>query len=374
MHFTTLIAKNLLRRGVRTILTVVGLSIGIAAVVALLGIAWGFEQSFLSINEAKGIDLVVVRAGVSDKLTSNLEESLGEKLRKVPGVKEIAGSLMDAVSFEQANLVSVLINGWEPGSLLFRGIRLQKGRTLEKADHRVAMLGRVLAMNLGKGVGDTIQVAGEPFQVVGIFESDSLFENGGLIVPRAELQRMMGREGDVTGFVIAGEKNDRASVEALRKRVEAAVPGIAAIPSRDYVQGDIRIRLVKSMAWATSAVALLLGSVGVLNTMMMTVFERTVEIGLLRAIGWRRRRILALIFGEALALGAAGAVCGVILGVVGVNILARLPAASGFVSPDSPLAVIVVGLALGLGLSVLGGLYPALRGAALPPTEALRHE
>ncbi|MHC5539990.1 ABC transporter permease, partial [Singulisphaera rosea] len=250
MHFTTLIAKNLLRRGVRTILTVVGLSIGIAAVVALLGIAWGFEQSFLSINEAKGIDLVVVRAGVSDKLTSNLEEALGEKLRKVSGVKEVAGSLMDAVSFEQANLVSVLINGWEPGSLLFRGIRLQKGRTLAKADHRVAMLGRVLAMNLGKGVGDAIRVAGEPFRVVGIFESDSLFENGGLSVPRSELQRMMGREGDVTGFVIDGDKNDRASVEALRKRVEAAVPGIAAIPSRDYVQGDIRIRLVKSMAWA----------------------------------------------------------------------------------------------------------------------------
>ncbi|MBV8611264.1 MAG: ABC transporter permease, partial [Singulisphaera sp.] len=75
MRFTTLIARNLLRRGVRTALTVVGLAIGIAAVVALLGIAWGFERSFLAINEAKGIDLIVVRAGVSDKLTSNLDEA-----------------------------------------------------------------------------------------------------------------------------------------------------------------------------------------------------------------------------------------------------------------------------------------------------------
>src|SRR4051812_37797207 len=147
MRFTTLIARNLLRRGVRTLLTVVGLAIGISAVVAMLGIAWGFERSFLAINEAKGIDLMVVRAGVSDKLTSTLSESLDQSLRAVPGVSDVAGSLMDVVSFEDAHLVSVLVNGWEPGSLLFRGIRTLRGRELQRGDGRVAMLGRVLAMN-----------------------------------------------------------------------------------------------------------------------------------------------------------------------------------------------------------------------------------
>src|SRR5271165_7063973 len=178
MRFTTLIVRNLLRRGVRTLLTVVGLAIGIAAVVGLLGIAWGFEQSFLAINEAKGIDLVVVRAGVSDKLTSSLAETLGERLRGLPGVRDVAGSLLDAVSFEEANLVSVLINGWEPRSLLFRGIKVLEGRTLAQGDGRSALLGRVLALNLRKKVGDSIAVAGERFRVVGIFESASLFENG----------------------------------------------------------------------------------------------------------------------------------------------------------------------------------------------------
>jgi putative ABC transport system permease protein len=374
MRFTTLIARNLLRRGVRTLLTVVGLAIGIAAVVAMLGIAWGFEQSFLAINEAKGIDLMVVRAGVSDKLTSSLSESLEPQLRGVPGVRDVAGSLMDVVSFEDANLVSVLVNGWEPRSLLFRGIRTLRGRELQPGDGKVAMLGRVLAMNLGKSVGETVNVAGEPFQVIGIFESDSLFENGGLIIPRLELQRMMGRKGDVTGYVIKAEPNDRPALESLRKKIEAAIPGIAAVPARDYVQGDIRIRLVKAMAWATSAIALVLGSVGVLNTMMMTVFERTVEIGLLRALGWRRKRVLALILGEALALGCAGAVAGMVLGFISIRILSGLPTASGFVSSHLPPAVLGVGLALGVGLSLLGGLYPALRGAALQPTEALRHE
>lgn len=374
MRFTTLIAKNLVRRGVRTLLTVVGLSIGIAAVVAMLGIAWGFERSFLAINEAKGIDLMVVRAGVSDKLTSSLDESLAGAIRKIPGVREVAGSYMDVVSFEEANLVSVLVNGWEPGSLLFRGIRLLKGRALARGDDHVAVLGRVLAMNLGKSVGDSLNVAGESFKVIGIFESDSLFENGGLIVPRAVLQKMMGREGYVTGFVVMADQSDRAFLEKLRIRIESTIPGVAAVPSRDYVQGDIRIRMVKAMAWTTSAIALVLGSIGVLNTMMMTVFERTMEIGLLRALGWRRTRVLALILGEALALGIAGAILGVLLGYLEIQALARTPTASGFVSSEFPLAVAGVGLGLGVGLSLLGGVYPALRGAAMQPTEALRHE
>src|SRR4051794_37533872 len=150
MRFTTIILKNMLRRGVRTVLTVLGLGIGIAAVVALLGIAWGFESSFMKLYSAKAIDLVIVKAGVSDRLTSNLDASVGDRIARVEGVRAVAGSLMDVVSFEEANLVSVLCNGWDPRSLLFRGIRQLKGRSLEPADRggKVAILGRVLAMNL----------------------------------------------------------------------------------------------------------------------------------------------------------------------------------------------------------------------------------
>jgi putative ABC transport system permease protein len=374
MRFTTIILKNMRRRGVRTALTVLGLGIGIAAVVALLGIAWGFERSFMKLYEAKAIDLVIMKAGVSDRLTSNLDASMGDKLRKVPGVRGVGGSLMDVVSFEDANLVSVLVNGWEPGSLLFRGIRLKKGRTLEPSDTKVAMLGRVLAMNLNKTVGDTVNISGEPFRVIGIIESDSLFENGGLIVPQAQLQRMMGREGSLSGFVVVGDAPDRKSVEALGKRIEAAVPGVAAVPARDYIQGDIQIRLVKAMAWATSIIALLLGSLGILNTMMMSVFERTGEIGVLRALGWRRSRILNLILGEAVTLGVVGSALGAVLGLAAVRLIQLSPSASVFVAPELPIPVLGVGALLGIGLSVLGGLYPALRGASLNPTEALRHD
>ena len=90
MRFITLIAKNVLHRPVRTVLTTVGLAIAIAAVVILVGISWNFEQSFLAIYRTKGIDLVVVRAGSSNQLSSSLDVKMGDRLRKIEGVAEVS--------------------------------------------------------------------------------------------------------------------------------------------------------------------------------------------------------------------------------------------------------------------------------------------
>ena len=316
----------------------------------------------------------MVRAGSSNQLSSSLDERLADRLRQIEGVADVAPSLVDTVAFEEKNLASVLVNGWVAGSLLFRGIRVLEGRSLQGDDERVAMLGRVLALNLGKQAGDRLEVAGEPFTVVGIFESDSLFESGAMMIPLRTLQKMMGREGQVTGFVITATASDRGSLDALRRRIEAALPGVAATPARDYVVGDTQIRLAKAMAWTTAAVAFLLGAVGMLNTMLMAIYERTREIGLLRAVGWRRRRVLAMVLGEALVIALAGTILGDVLAVVGIRALTLSPTARGFIEPNLPPEVLLIALVMGVGLSLLGGLYPAARAAALDPIEALRYE
>jgi putative ABC transport system permease protein len=374
VHFITLIAKNILNRPVRTGLTAFGLSIAISAVIILVGISWNFERSFMAIYQSKKIDLIVVHAGSSNQLSSSLDVSLRDRLKKVEGVADVAPTLVDTVAFEQQNLASVLVNGWVPDSLLFRGIRVLEGRAIKADDDKAAMLGRVLALNLNKKVGDTVDVSGETFQVVGIFESESLFESGALVIPIKTLQKMMGREGQATGFVITATESDREFLDGLRKRIEAAIPNVAATPARDYVIGDTQMRLAKVMSWTTAGVALVLGAVGMLNTMLMSIFERTREIGILRAVGWRRRRVLALVLGEALLIALGGTLLGGVLAIAGLRAVTLYPSARGFIDPNVPPAVLGLALFMGIGLSLLGGLYPAARAAALDPTEALRYE
>ncbi len=364
MHFSSLILKNVLHRPVRTVLTTLGLAIAIAAVTILVGISWNFERSFLTLYNSKGIDLVVVRAGNSNQLSSSLDERMADRLRQIEGVAEVAPSLVDTVGFEEQNLVSVLVDGWIPDSILFRGIKILEGRALKRGDDKAVILGRVVAMTLDKKAGDRLQIAGETFDVVGIFESESWFENGSLTMPLKTLQKMMGREGQVTGLLIQAKASDDRFITALRRRIESTIPGVAATPARDHVQGDTQIRLARAMAWTTAAIALFLGSVGMLNTMLMSIFERTREIGILRAVGWRRRRVLALVLGEALAIALIGTFMGVLFAVVGLRVLTLAPTARGFISPNLPPEVLLIALAMGVGLSLLGGLYPAARGRA----------
>ena len=127
MRFISLIAKNVLHRPVRTLLTTLGLAIAIAAVTILVGISWNFERSFLTLYNSKGIDLVVVRAGNSNQLSSSLDEKLEGRLRQIEGVADVAPSLVDTVAFEEQNLVSVLVDGWIPGQYSLSGYQDARG-------------------------------------------------------------------------------------------------------------------------------------------------------------------------------------------------------------------------------------------------------
>ena len=131
--------------------------------------------------------------------------------------------------------------------------------------------------------------------------------------------------------------------------------------------------LVRASAWATSAIALLIGTITMFNTMAMSVFERTQEFGILRAIGWRPKRILQLVVFESLVLSLLGAAAGSLFAIAMVRGLSRLPKAATLVDGQLPLHVFASSLALAIIIGLAAGLIPALRGSMLKPTEALRH-
>jgi putative ABC transport system permease protein len=376
MYFFTFLLKNLLRRPARTMLTIVGLAVAVGAVVSLVGVSRGFKDSFMKVYESRDVDLVVTRAGGNDKLNAGLPEQLAEPISKIKGVKQVIGGLVDAIDFREQGLLGVILNGWAPDCPLFGELTFLEGRKLTRGDEHKIIIGRVLAANLGKKVGDQIELYGsKDFEVVGVYESPIVYENGGAIVLLSELQTLNNKPNEVSGFTVTAEKPiDDQGLEDLRKRIEALQPGLKATKSRDFVSNVQQIKMISAVAWITSAIALVIGAIGMLNTMIMSVFERTKEIGTLRAIGWRRSRIIQMIIGESLLLSIGGAIVGSVAGVGLVKLLTKLPVASGIVSGEIATPVIVQGFLVAILVGAAGSIYPALWGANLLPTEALRRK
>ncbi|HVW37142.1 MAG TPA: ABC transporter permease [Pirellulales bacterium] len=374
MRFTTLVWKSILRRPFRSTLTVSGVAVAVAAVVTLVGIAHGFSGSLLKVYKQHAVDLVVVRGGVAQRMTGSLDRKLAGKIGRLENVASVTPVLFEVVSLENSDAIGVTIQGYPLDAPYFEQIKIDSGRRPQRGDQRVVLLGRVLADSLQKKVGDSLEVVeGEAFRIIGVYESYNVFENGSMIMDIDELGRLMGRQGDATFFMVTAERNDKAAIDSLRKRINGLQQGLDAMPGKEYADTASELKIARSAAWLTSTVALIVGAIGTLNTMVMSVFERVQEIGVLRAIGWRKSRVMRWIILESLLLALMGAVLGTLVGAAATRFLSTLPAAARLVSGEIEPAIIAQGFAIALGVGLLGGAYPAYRASRFLPTEALRH-
>lgn len=371
MRIGSIAGKNLWRRPSRSLLTVLGLAIAVAAVVALVGVAESMERSFLKLYVRAGADLVVQRRGGAVQLTKGIKASFGDRMRQMAGVHEVIGSLMDMISFEDQDLFMVLVNGWPMDSPTLARVKVLSGRRLREGDRNAVMLGRILAANLDKRANDTVQVYGQTFQVVGTFESYNVYENGAVFMPLDELQRQMDRPGEVTGFVVNCADKQPAAIAEVRRRIEQLDSDVAATPCAEFVGSLTQIKITRAMSWFTSAFAIVIGAIGVLNTMAMSVFERRGEIASLRAMGWRKSRVARLILNEALILSVLGAVLGVALGIGVTWLLTQWRATSGIVQGDISPRAIGEGVAVALVMAVAGAALPVYRCSGQPIVEAI---
>jgi putative ABC transport system permease protein len=351
-----LIWKNLRRRPARTAFTAVGVGLGVGLIVALLAITNGVHRTAQDLLHVGRADFGLYQADVSDFPRSLLPESLASSVARDSGVAAVAKVKLLVTG-------GTLVFGLAAGEFAFRRLVVVAGTrgAVMAGDHS------------GKRLGDVVRIAGRAFTVRGIYHSGDRFEELGIVLPLHTVEALSARPAEITSIGVTVKLG--RNVKAIARRLERRYPGVAAITEPGQaIKVDTSSRLIISTGWIVSLLALIVGGIAVTNTMAMSVFERTREIGILRAVGWPVLRVALMIVSETLSicLLALGVGCG--LGVLAANLFVGRSALSSLISPTYTPSTFAWGLAFALGVGLLGALYPTWRAVRLAPVAALRHE
>jgi putative ABC transport system permease protein len=319
-----LVLKNLLRRKVRTGLTVAGVAIGVGLIVALLSITNGVKSTANQLIHVGRSDFGLFQEGASDLTRSVLPQSLFARVKADPGVADAARIFIRVGKVE--NQKEFLLFGFAPGEFTDRRNVVIAGRRPRGAE---TLVGDTAAEALRVRPGGFLHIGKRAFRIAGIYHSGDRFVDLGATLPLRVVQA---------------------------------------------VRIDTSSRLIITAGWIFSLLALIIGGIGVTNTMAMSVFERIREIGIMRAVGWTSTRIAALIVSEALAIGLIALGVGLFGGWGAAVLLTQNSSLSSLAHADFTGGVFAWGLAFALGVGLIGALYPAWRAISLTPIEALRRE
>jgi putative ABC transport system permease protein len=378
--------ENLRVRKVRTGLSLAGLAVAVAGVIGLVSLSAGITATLRgSLQMLTGV--VVMRNGSIDPIFSSIPASLAEEIEAMPEVKATAREvwLLATTIDGQPTLTKGMMTAAGCGGMHdadratlseggFYRSHLTEGRWVRPGETDSMVISEKLAADYAKRVGDPIEVRGRQFTLVGLYHTGSLFLDQACIMPYETAREMHGFSEAICSTIYV-EAVD-GSPEGL-ERVAAAIQakfkdrGVEAITPKkwlDHVAG--LLTTLDVFLLAVSSFACIVGAIGVVNTMLMSVTERVREFGILKAVGWTRADVAKLVVVEALGLGVFGGAVGSLLGLVVVELLKGL-------LPFEPLAppwVVAVGFVGSIVLGLVGGMYPAWRAASMDPVEAIRWE
>jgi putative ABC transport system permease protein len=401
--------QNLITRPSRTALAVVGLTIPILAFLGLFSISRGIRE-LVGGTLAKMEGLLVLRENSPSPVFSDLPADLADALKRVPGVRVAAPEVwkiappIDHRGGLGASAIGLLTRPRESGmknlakmvviegqdlpehlklkSAVFAMSLLPKerggGRFLDLGDigrRNVVISTRVAgeypnADGTAKGVGQTIRIGPDDFTIVGLYETGSLATDVTIIMEIGVARRLLGvADGAVSSFAV--EPNQIADTDALTDRIEAALPGVKAQRISQFsltvsgIMGKLDLFLL-----AAIGLALLVGGVGIANTMLMSTYERFIEFGVMRGNGWTRRNILVLIVTESALLGLLSGALASAVAIAAVLVANRFLV--GFQIELRP-SLVVVSLTGAVSVAILSGLYPAWKASKMTPMDAIRH-
>ena len=371
MRFVTILIRNLKLRPLRMLITIMGVAAAVGGFSILTGLGRGLEEAWNSGLVKQGTHLLVYQKGLMNHMTGTINEHIAADIGKVAGVESVAAELFDLITLESG--VSILTRGWSADSPLWQYASLIAGRRPAGGAPYEVVLGEGLAQSLDLKPGGTIMPFGSTLKVVGVARMDSVLSNNSMIMSLEGLQKLLDREGKITVLHIRVDRGQDANeLEQVRDRLATLFPRFQFVAAQAAVQESDLYRFWRGMAWAASLVGLIMGLLIVFNTMLVAVLEKTREIGVLAAVGWSRRRILALILSESLLISALGGLTGIAIGYLGLQLLVMHPKLQGFVVVAPSLTVLLQQFIIILLIGIGGGFLPAWRALHLNLIDALK--
>jgi ABC-type lipoprotein release transport system permease subunit len=365
--------RNLTRRWHRSALTVAGVALGAGAYFILVTSAHGLRQEVQASIDTAGVDILVQRKGATLPQLSHLSPANLAAVSATEGVLEVSGAVI-GITGAGGDLQLVL------GIDLARSVPWRTwtvaGTPPRPRSGELAM-GSSAASRLEVSPGDSVEIMGrDRFRVASIFRTGHSLLDGAAVVDLPDAQRIFDLGADVN-FLFVNVRAG-AAVDDVAARVTRSCPGLDALPTRTFVERRFTdLAHVEAFARYLGLVALAIAALGVANTVNMNVAERTQEIGILRAVGWRRRRVAALVLLETSLAATAGALLG---GLVAALVLHAMASPSTgpamgvtWVVPASlSLRTAVEGLTLSLVAGAVGSLGALARALRIKPAQALR--
>jgi len=370
MDFFDIIRRNLCHRPVRSLLTASGVGIAVAFSVATLGISSGFKKTFVDGYATLGTHMIVSRVSRDSPLPKPFDEAIGAKIAQLPHVEAVSGMFWDFMMVEGG--ASRVVFGWERNSFRWKYLPLCGGH-LDESAKDVAYVGVLAAASLDKKPKDTIEIEGEVFRIAGIFEKQSPVDNSALILPLDSMQRMLEQPDKINFLNIRlAPKTTPADFEELRTTIQTKYRGMRACRADELFSESVGARAALAMSLGISVLAMGIGTLGVMNSVLMSVSERRQEIGTLIALGWQGHRVVIMILAESVILCLFGAVVGATAAVCAVTLLENVGPLSGKIAGSFSASLILSVITAASFFGLIAGIIPALKAIHLLPSDALR--
>ncbi|OUQ77958.1 ABC transporter permease [Flavonifractor sp. An100] len=389
----TLAVKNIVSSKTRTLLTMLGIIIGVAAVIVIVGLGNGLEGYITDSFSAMGTDtltVTVMSRGSTRTLSVDDMYAIVEENSDYLDLCSPTVAMMGYVKIGAETISSTSCMGVSEDYLTIKHYDIAQGRNLQYSDialrSKVCVIGAYLnqAYFGGNAVGQTLRVGGQTLTVIGVMEQqeDSMDEGGAddcLYLPYSTASRI---SGEVSSYTVTMQSEDQitASVEVLENALYQVfasddyytVTSMAEMLETMTDMVDILVYVLAGIA----AISLVVGGIGIMNIMLVSVTERTREIGIRKSLGAKERYIMEQFVIEAATTSALGGILGIVLGdglcVIASRVVTSVMEATLTVSPTIGAVLLAFGISVGIG--VLFGYLPAKKAAALNPIDALHYD